>query len=94
MDLTVSKFLSGLSPSWRSQARGQILGGDSIPTMTTTFFRVMRMSSGADVSPVSFVEQSTMIYGRGRGHGRDSDSDLRGCGSFGGRRSYDGRQWF
>ena len=31
LDLAVSKFLSSLSPTLRSQTRGQILGGDSIP---------------------------------------------------------------
>ena len=36
-DLLVSKFLFGLSPSLRSQMRGQILGGDNIPTLTVTF---------------------------------------------------------
>ena len=30
-DLAVSRFLSSLSSTLRSQARGQILGGDSIP---------------------------------------------------------------
>jgi len=40
-DLTMSKFLSGLSPTLRSQVRGHILGGDSIPTLTATFLRVM-----------------------------------------------------
>jgi len=30
-DLAVSKFLSGLSLTLRSQLRGQILGGDNIP---------------------------------------------------------------
>ena len=39
-DLTVSKFLSGLSPTLQSQVRGQILG-DNIPTLTATFSRVM-----------------------------------------------------
>jgi len=49
-DLTVSKFLSGLSPTLRSQVRDQILGEDSIPTLTATFSRVMCVSTGADVS--------------------------------------------
>jgi len=40
-DLAVSKFLSGLIPTIRSQVRGQILGRDSIPTLTVTFSRVM-----------------------------------------------------
>ena len=48
-DLAVSKFLSGLSPTLQSQVRGQILGGDSIPTLTAIFSRVMRVSTGADV---------------------------------------------
>jgi len=34
-DLAVSNFLSGLSPSLRSQ-RGQILGEDNIPTLSVT----------------------------------------------------------
>ena len=36
-DLTVSKFLSVLSPTFRSQICGQILGGDSILMLTVTF---------------------------------------------------------
>ena len=40
-DLAVLKFISGLSPTLRSQVRGQILGGDSILTLTVTFSRVM-----------------------------------------------------
>jgi len=39
-DLAVSKFLSGLSTTLRSRMRGPIIG-DSIPTLTTTFSRVM-----------------------------------------------------
>ena len=44
-DLTVSKFLSGLSLTLRSPVRGQILG-DNIPTLNVTFSRVMRVSLG------------------------------------------------
>ena len=40
-DLTVSKFLFGLSPTFRFQMRGHILRGDSIPTLTVTFSRVI-----------------------------------------------------
>ena len=36
-DLAVSKFLSGLSPTLRSQVWGQILGGKNISTLTATF---------------------------------------------------------
>ena len=46
-DLVVSEFLSGLSPTLRSQVRGQILGGDNIPTLTATFSRVMQVSTGS-----------------------------------------------
>jgi len=49
-DLAVSKFLSGLSPTLRSQARGQKLEGDSIPTLTATFSRVILVSTGVDIS--------------------------------------------
>jgi len=45
-DLAVSKFLSDLTLTLRSQVRGQILGGNSIPTLTFTFSRVMRVSTG------------------------------------------------
>jgi len=40
-DQAVSKFLSGLSPTLRSQVCGQILGEKSILTLTATFSRVM-----------------------------------------------------
>jgi len=49
-DLAVSKFLSGLNHALQSQVRGQILRGDSIFMLTTTFSRVMRVSTGVDVS--------------------------------------------
>jgi len=92
-DLTVSKYMSGLSPSLRSQVRGQILGGDSIITLTVNFSRVMRISTRADVSYAPSIEQSVMIFGRGRGRdcGRGCDFGKR-RGSFGGDHgSYYGR---
>jgi len=73
-DLTVSKFLSGLSPTQWSQMRGQILGGDSIPTLTVTFSRVMWVFTGADISSAPFIKQSAMVSERGR------DRDFRGWG--------------
>jgi len=91
-DLTVLKFLSGLSPTLRSQVRGQILGGDSIPMLIATFSRVMRVPTGADIFSAPSIEQSTMISGRDRGRGRGRDFGGRGRGSIGGRRgSYGGR---
>jgi len=51
-DLVVLKFLSSLSSSLRSRVRGQILGGDSIPTLTVTFSRVMCISTGTDTCTV------------------------------------------
>jgi len=91
-DLAMSKFLSGLSPTLLSQVRGQILEGDSIPTLTVTFSRVMRISIGADVSSTPSIEQSAMVSGRGRGRGCDFGGQGRGFigdgrGSYGGRQS-------
>ena len=60
-DLAVSKFLSGLSHTLRSQVWGQTLGGESILTLTATFSRVMRVSNGSDISFASSIEQSAMI---------------------------------
>jgi len=85
-DLAVSKFLSGLSSSLRSQVWGQILGGESIPILTAIFSRVMHVSTGTDVSPAPFVEQSAMVSERGKGRNRGRDRDFRGRGSFGGGR--------
>ena len=73
--------------------RGQILRGVSIPTLTITFSRVIRVSTGAYVSFAQSIEQSAMVsrHCRGRGHGRDFEG--RGRGSVrGGRGSYGGRQ--
>ena len=71
--------------------RGQILGGDSIPTLTVTFSRVMRVSIGADFSSAPSIEQSAMVSGRGRDRGRDFGE--RGRGFIGsGRGSYGFRQ--
>ncbi|XP_020243477.1 uncharacterized protein LOC109821726 [Asparagus officinalis] len=89
-DLAESKFLSGLNPNLQSQVRGQILGGDTIPSLTATFFRVMQVSTGvtSDTTTPSppTMDQSAMFSnrgkGRGRGRGRDSGG---GRGSFGGR---------
>jgi len=41
--------------------RGQILRGESIPTLIVTFSRVMRVSIGVDVFSALFIEQSTMV---------------------------------
>ena len=92
-NLAVAKFLSGLSSTLRSWVWGQILGGDSIPTLTATFSRVMRVSTGADIFFAPFIEQSAMVSrcGRNRGCGRNFGG--RGRGSVGGGRSfYEGRQ--
>ena len=70
--------------------QGQILGGDSILTLTSTFSRVMRVSTGSDVSSAPSIEQSAIISGRGRGRGRDFGG--RGRGFVRGRGSYGGRQ--
>ena len=55
-DLAVLKFLFGLSPALRSQVWGQILR-DSIFTLTATFSRVMRVSTGVDVFSAPSIEQ-------------------------------------
>ena len=67
----MSKFLSDLSPTLKSQVRDQLLGGDSILTLTITFSRVMRVSTGVDVISASSIDQSAMYFGRGIGRGRD-----------------------
>ena len=69
----MSKFLSGLSSSSRPYEQDQILGGDNIPTLTVNFSRVMRVTTGADVSPAPSVEQFTMVSRRGRGRSRGRD---------------------
>ena len=87
----MSKFPSGLSSSLRSQMRGQIFG-EYIPTLTVTFSRVLRVSTGADVSLAPSIEQSATVSECGRGCG--CDRDFRGgLISFGGGRGcYGGRQ--
>ena len=59
--------------------------------LTATFSRVMRVSTGSDVSAPS-VEHSAMISGRERGRGCDFGGRGRefvggGCGSYGSRHS-------
>jgi len=86
------KVFIWLSATLRSQVRGQILGGDSILTLIATFSRVMRVSTGADVSFAPSM-QSVMVSGRDRGRGRGRDFGGRGRGFVGGGRgSYGGRQ--
>ena len=68
------------------------MGGDNILTLTTIFFRVLRVSNGDSVSSAPTIEQSVMISerDRDRGHGRDfggHKSFERGHGSYGGRQS-------
>ena len=85
-DFAVSKFLSGLNPTLRSQVWGQILRGDSILTLTATFLRVMQVSTESEVSSAPSIEQSVMISGCDRGRGYDRD--------FGGReRRFIGGCW-
>jgi len=92
-DLAVSKFLSDWSPSLRSQVRGQMLEGDNIPTLTTTFSRVMCVSTGANLTTTPSIEQFAMASKCGRGSGRSRRRDCEGGhGSFEGRGSYGGRQ--
>jgi len=88
-DLVVLKFLSGLSPSLRSQVRDQILGRDNIPTLTVTFFRVGCVSTGAAVTTAPSIEQSAMASTREKGRGRERDF-MGGSGSFGGGRGFSG----
>ena len=92
-DLAMSKFLSGLSPTLKSQLRGHILRGDSIPTLTITFSRVMCVSTGANVSSASSIDQSFMYSrrGRGRDHGRGQDFG-GGRGLFGAGRNVPDRR--
>jgi len=90
-NLTVSKFQFGLSPILRSQVRDQRLGGDSIFTLIATFSRVMQISTGSNVSSTSSIEQSAMIFGRGRGRDRNFGGARRGSvrerGSYGDRQN-------
>jgi len=79
-DLAMLESLSGLSPAFRSQVCSQILGGDSIPMLTVTYSRVIRVSTGTDVSFASSIDQSVMYSGRGRGRGRDRRCDFGGGG--------------
>jgi len=73
--------------------RGQILRRDSIPTLTAVFSRVMRVSTGVDVSSAPLIEQSIMIYMRDKGRDRGRDFRGRGREYVGGERgSYGGRQ--
>jgi len=91
-DLAVSKFLYGLSPSLRSLVRAQILGGENIPTLTATFFTVMRVSAGAEVTTTPSIEQFAMTSGRGRGRGRGRKRHfVEERGSFGGHGSFGAR---
>jgi len=71
--ISVSKFLSTLSPSLRSQVRGQILRENNISILTVTFSRVMCVSTGADVITASSIEQSVMAFECGRGRDRGHD---------------------
>ena len=68
--------------------------GDNIPILTATFFRVMCISTGADVTTASFIEQSAIASGSGSGCGHGRGRDFRGGrDSFGGDRgSYGGKQ--
>ena len=77
-ELAVAKFLSALRPALASQVRGHILSGDTIPSLTTAFSRVLRIATG---TPIVHSDQSALAtYGRrhdtghGHGHSRGRDS--------------------
>ena len=72
--------------------QSQILGGDSISTLTATLSIVMHVSTGADVSSASSIDQSAMYSGRGRGRGHGGGATFRGGGSFGARDNVPGGQ--
>ena len=56
--------------------------------LTATFSRVMRVSTGSEVSSAPTIEQSVMIFGRGRDFGgQERGFDGRGRRSYGGRQS-------
>ena len=73
--------------------RGQILGGDSIPTLIAAFSRVMRVSTGADVSSTSSIDQSACtldvaeVVVRDRNFGGGRSSIDTGRSFIGGRQS-------
>jgi len=46
--------------------------------LTVTFSRVMRVSTGSEVSSAPSIEQSAMILGRSRVHGRGRGRDFAG----------------
>ena len=58
--------------------RGQILGGDNIHMLIAIFSKVMRVSTRADVSSASSIEQSAMYSRRGRGGGRGRGREFGG----------------
>ena len=70
-DLAVSKFLSGMHLSLRSQVRGHILGRDNISILTATFSGVMCISAGAVVLLPHLQSVMSSGCGRTRDHGRD-----------------------
>ena len=72
-ELAIAKFLSALRPELASQVRGHILGGDTVPSLTTAFSRVLRIATG---TPTVHGDQSALaVYGRGCDSGRDCGHD-------------------
>lgn len=75
-DLVVAKFYSGLDSSLLTHMRGQILAGDSVPSLTT-YSRGRRVFVGSISTIQIFAsnDRSALFSGRGRGHGRRRDRD-------------------
>ena len=71
-DLKVSKFLSGLNATLRSQVSEQMLRGRQYSHIDCHLLGVKRLSTEADVFSAPSIEQFVMISGpaEGRGHVR------------------------
>ena len=73
-ELVMPKSLFALKPELASQAWGQILGGDTVPSLTIAFSHVLCIATS---TPIVHNDQSTLAtYGcrRDTGHGRGRDS--------------------
>lgn len=84
--LAVMGFLGGLGPKYKT-VRYQILGGETIASLTDTFARALRVSHETYQDTTSAIDSSTLVSQSQTGSENRSDGgNSRGCNGGGGQR--------
>ncbi|KAG8373563.1 hypothetical protein BUALT_Bualt11G0037500 [Buddleja alternifolia] len=76
--LAVAKFMSALRPKISNQIRGQIFGGDVVPSLSSTFSRALRVSTATPLpfsAPLTSDQSAMAVMGGRRGRALDSGKE-------------------